>query len=169
MKHTLLARVADQPGVLNRVASMFRRRAFNIDSLTVGASEVDGFSRMTIVVDATRTSAHLVATNLAKLVPVEDVRDVTALPLIARDLALVRVRCRPEERGALHDLVSGFRARVADVGADAVIVEATGTEEDVSDLVELLRPRGVLEVVRTGRVVMVRGEKDNAPDAAQAL
>jgi acetolactate synthase-1/3 small subunit len=81
----------------------------------------------------------------------------------------VRVRCRPEERGALHDLVSGFRARVADVGADAVIVEATGTEEDVSDLVELLRPRGVLEVVRTGRVVMVRGEKDNAPDAAQAL
>jgi acetolactate synthase-1/3 small subunit len=169
MKHTLLARVADQPGVLNRVASMFRRRAFNIDSLTVGASEVDGFSRMTIVVDATRTSAHLVATNLATLVPVEDVRDVTALPLIARDLALVRVRCRPEERGALHDLVSGFRARVADVGADAVIVEATGTEEDVSDLVELLRPRGVLEVVRTGRVVMVRGEKDNAPDAAQAL
>lgn len=167
MKHTLLARVADQPGVLNRVASMFRRRAFNIDSLTVGASEEGGFSRMTIVVDATRTSAHLVATNLAKLVPVEDVRDVTALPLVARDLALVRVRCRPEERGALHELVSGFRARVADVGADAVIVEATGTEEDVSDLVELLRPRGVLEVVRTGRVVMVRGGKDNAPDAAQ--
>jgi acetolactate synthase I/III small subunit len=168
MKHTLLARVADQPGVLNRVASMFRRRAFNIDSLTVGASEADGFSRMTIVVDATRTSAHLVATNLAKLVPVEDVRDVTAMPLIARDLALVRVRCRPEERGALHELVSGFRARVADVSPGEVIVETTGTEEDVTDLVELLRPRGVLEVVRTGRVVMVRGEKDNAPDAAQA-
>lgn len=168
MKHTLLARVADQPGVLNRVASMFRRRAFNIDSLTVGASEEEGFSRMTIVVDATRTSAHLVATNLAKLVPVEDVRDVTALPIVARDLALVRVRCRPEERGALHELVSGFRARVADVAADAVIVEAIGTEEDVSDLVELLRPRGVLEIVRTGRVAMVRGDRDAAPDAAQA-
>ena len=157
MKHTLLARVADQPGVLNRVARMFRRRAFNIDSLTVGASEA-------IVVDATRTSAHLVATNLAKLVPVEDVRDVTGLPLVARDLALVRVRCRAEERGALHELCSGFRARVADVSPEEVIVEATGTEEDVTDLVELLRPRGVLEVVRTGRVVMVRGEKDSAPD-----
>ena len=80
----------------------------------------------------------------------------------------MRVRCRAEERGALHDLVSGFRGRVADVSPGEVIVEATGTEEDVSDLVELLRPRGVLEVVRTGRVVMVRGDKDSAPDAAQA-
>ena len=93
MKHVLLARVQDQPGVLNRVASLFRRRAFNIDSLTVGASESSGWSRMTIVVDATRTSARLVAANLGKLVAVEDVTDVTHVPTVTRDLALIRVRC----------------------------------------------------------------------------
>ena len=160
MKHTLLARVADQPGVLNRVASLFRRRAFNIDTLTVGASETPGVSRMTIVVDATRTSARLVAANLGKLVAVEEVKDVTHLPTVARDLALIRVRCAADDRGAVHALVSGFRARVADVGADCVIVEAMGTEEDLNDLVELLRPRGVLEIVRTGRVAMLRGGGD---------
>ena len=119
MKHTLLARVADQPGVLNRVASLFRRRAFNIDTLTVGASETPGVSRMTIVVDATRTSARLVAANLGKLVAVEEVKDVTHLPTVDRDLALIRVRCTSDDRGAVHALVSGFRARVADVGTDA--------------------------------------------------
>ena len=165
MKHTLLARVQDQPGVLNRVASLFRRRAFNIDSLTVGASESKGISRMTIVVDATRTSARLVAANLGKLVAVEEVTDVTHLPTIARDLALIRVRCAQEERGPVHDLVAGFRARVADVGSDSVIVEATGTEEDLNALVELLRPRGVLEIVRTGRVAMVRGNNGNGSES----
>jgi acetolactate synthase-1/3 small subunit len=162
MKHVLLARVQDQPGVLNRVASLFRRRAFNIDSLTVGASESHGWSRMTIVVDATRTSARLVAANLGKLVAVEEVKDVTHLPTVARDLALIRVRCTPEERGPVHDMVAGFRARVADVGSDSVIVEAAGTEEDLDSLVELLRPRGVLEIVRTGRVAMVRGANATA-------
>jgi acetolactate synthase-1/3 small subunit len=157
VKHVLLARVQDQPGVLNRVASLFRRRAFNIDSLTVGASEATGWSRMTIVVDAARTPAHLVSANLAKLVAVEEVKDVTHLPTVARDLALIRVRCAPEERGPVHDLVSGFRARVADVGPDSVIVEAMGTEEDLNDLVALLKPRGLLEIVRTGRVAMLRG------------
>ena len=81
------------------------------------------------------------------------------MPTVARDLALIRVRCTPEERGPVHDLVAGFRARVADVGSDAVIVEAMGTEEDLNDLVALLRPRGVLEIVRTGRVAMIRGNQ----------
>ena len=95
MKHTLVAKVADQPGVLNRVASLFRRRAFNIDSLTVGHTEVDDVSRMTIVVDTARVPAHIVEANLRKLVPVMDVTDVTHTPTVDRDLALIRVKCSP--------------------------------------------------------------------------
>jgi acetolactate synthase-1/3 small subunit len=164
MRHTLVARVVDQPGVLNRVASLFRRRAFNIDSLTVGHSEDEGLSRMTIVVDTKRTPAALVAENLKKLVPVVDVEDVTFLPTVARDLALVRVRCSAGERSELSDLVGIFRGRIVDVGPDSVIVEATGDEEKVDGLVDLLRERGVLEMVRTGKVALVRGSHKQATD-----
>ncbi|HXB55613.1 MAG TPA: acetolactate synthase small subunit [Vicinamibacteria bacterium] len=157
MKHTLVARVQDQPGVLNRVASLFRRRAFNIESLTVGGSEVPDFSRMTIVVDTARAPAHLVAANLRKLVPVAEVTDVTHLPTVDRDLALIRVRCEPGTRGEIANLVEIFRSRIVDVAPDSVIVEITGDLEKVNGLVELLRPRGILEMVRTGKVAMVRG------------
>jgi len=157
MRHTLVARVQDQPGVLNRVASLFRRRAFNIDSLTVGGSEAPQFSRMTIVVDTRRTPAALVAENLRKLVPVMEVQDVTHLPTVARDLALIRVQCAAAERAELAGLISIFRARIVDVAPDSVIVEVTGDEEKVDGLVELLRPRGIPEMVRTGKVAMVRG------------
>jgi len=157
VKHTLVARVQDQPGVLNRVASLFRRRAFNIESLTVGGSETPAYSRMTIVVDTARVPAHLVAANLRKLVPVTEVRDVTHVPTVERDLALVRVRCEPAERAELAGLVSIFRGRIVDVAPDSVIVEITGDREKVDGLVELLRPRGITEMVRTGKVAMVRG------------
>lgn len=161
MKHILVARVLDQPGVLNRVASLFRRRAFNIDSLTVGHSETHGLSRMTIVVDTKRTPAALVAENLRKLVPVVDVQDVTHVPTVSRDLALIRVGCTAGERSELADLVAIFRGRIVDVAADSVIVEVTGDEEKVDGLVELLRERGVLEMVRTGKVALVRGVRAN--------
>jgi acetolactate synthase-1/3 small subunit len=157
MKHTLVARVQDQPGVLNRVASLFRRRAFNIESLTVGGSEAPDYSRMTIVVDTAKAPAHLVAANLRKLIPVVDVTDVTHVPTVDRDLALIRVQCDPASRSEIADLISIFRARIVDVAQDSVIVEITGAEEKVSGLVELLRPRGILEMVRTGKVAMVRG------------
>jgi acetolactate synthase-1/3 small subunit len=157
MKHTLVARVQDQPGVLNRVASLFRRRAFNIESLTVGGSEAPEFSRMTIVVDTARAPAHLVAANLRKLVPVAEVTDVTHLPTVDRDLALIRVSCDPSNRGEIANLVEIFRSRIVDVAPDSVIVEITGDLEKVNGLVELLRPRGILEMVRTGKVAMVRG------------
>jgi acetolactate synthase-1/3 small subunit len=157
VRHTLVARVLDEPGVLNRVASLFRRRAFNIESLTVGHSECLGLSRMTIVVDTRRTPAALVAENLRKLVPVLNVQDVTHLPTVGRDLALIRVRCAAGERSELADLVAIFRGRIVDVGSDSVIVEATGDEGKVDGLVELLRKRGVLEMVRTGKVALVRG------------
>lgn len=157
MRHTLVAKVADEPGVLNRVASLFRRRAFNIESLTVGHTERDHESRMTIVVDTARVPAHLVEANLKKLVPVTEVKDVTHLPTVDRDLALIRVKCSPAERAELASLVEIFRGRIVDVARESVIVEVTGDEKKVGGLVDLLRVRGILEMVRTGKVAMVRG------------
>ena len=157
MKHTLVAKVADEPGVLNRVASLFRRRAFNIDSLTVGHTETEHVSRMTIVVDTARVPAHIVEANLRKLVPVTDVTDVTHQPTVDRDLALIRVKCSPSERAELASLVEIFRGRIVDVARESVIVEVTGDEKKVNGLVDLLRVRGIVEMVRTGKVAMVRG------------
>lgn len=157
MKHTLLARVQDEPGVLNRVSSLFRRRGFNIASLTVASSEAPEYSRMTIVVDTAATPAHLVTSNLRKLIPVVEVTDVTHQPKVARDLALIRVRCAPDERAEIRDLLFIFRGKVVDVAADSVIVEVTGDEDKVDGLVELLKPRGILEMARTGKVAMLRG------------
>ena len=172
MKHTLVAKVMDQPGVLNRVASLFRRRAFNIDSLTVGHTEDKEFSRMTIVVDTARVPATIVAANLRKLIPVAEVVDVTHLPTVDRDLALIRVRSKPAERAELASLVDIFRARIVDVAAESVIVEVTGDEQKVDGLVELLRPRGILEMTRTGKVAMIRGSLaevgEDAPAAVPA-
>ena len=168
MKHTLVAKVADEPGVLNRVVSLFRRRAFNIESLTVGHTEVDHVSRMTIVVDTARVPAHIVEANLRKLVPVMDVTDVTHDPTVNRDLALIKVRCAPAERAELMSLVEIFRGRIVDVARDSVIVEVTGDEKKVGGLVDLLRVRGIVEMVRTGKVAMVRGttKPDDQTDGA---
>jgi acetolactate synthase-1/3 small subunit len=112
---------------------------------------------MTIVVDTRRTPAELVAANLRKLVPVVEVNDVTHLPTVNRDLALVRVACGPAERSQIADVIAIFRARIVDVAAGSVIVEVTGDVDKVDGLVDLLRPRGILEMVRTGKVAMVRG------------
>jgi acetolactate synthase-1/3 small subunit len=169
VKHTLVAKVMDQPGVLNRVASLFRRRSFNIESLTVGHTETEDVSRMTIVVDTARSPAAIVAANLRKLIPVAEVVDVTHLPTVDRDLALIRVKARPAERAELASLVDIFRARIVDVAAESVIVEVTGDEQKVDGLVELLRPRGILEMVRTGKVAMVRGSLAEAKDAPAAV
>ncbi len=157
MKHTLVARVQDEPGVLNRVASLFRRRAFNIQSLTVGESEVKDFSRMTVVVDTARVPARLVEESLRKLIPVLEVTDVTDLPTVDRDLALIRVSCAATDRAELAQLAEIFRGRIVDVAPDSVIIEVTGDGAKVDGLVELLRPQGILEMVRTGKVAMLRG------------
>ncbi len=159
MKHTLVALVQDKPGVLNRVASLFRRRAFNIESLTVGHTDQPHISRMTIVIDSDNTSAHLVEANLAKLVNVLDVQDVTGLETIARDLALIKVRADAAGRAEIAQLTEIFRAKIVDVGPDSVIVEVTGDEDKIDGLIELLRPKGIIEMVRTGRVAMVRGNQ----------
>jgi len=157
MQHTLIALVENKPGVLNRVSSLFRRRNFNIESLNVGRTEKSDISRMTIVVDSQSVEASRVEANLYKLVNVIDVQDVTNQPAVARDLALVKVKSSPEQRAEIANLASIFRGKIVDVAPDSVIVEITGTEDKIESLLELLKPIGVLEMVRTGQVAMVRG------------
>jgi len=155
---TLLALVEDKPGVLNRTASLFRRRAFNIESLTVGHTEQPGVSRMTIVVDSKKTDANKVAQNLYKLVNVIKVEDITERPCVMRDLALIKVKANGGgSRSEVLQIVDTFRARVVDVSPDTLMIEVTGTEDKIDGLVEVLRPYGIIELVRTGRVAMVRG------------
>lgn len=156
-KHTLIALVEDKPGVLNRVASLFRRRAFNIESLTVGHTEQPGVSRMTIVVDSTQTEAERVVANLYKQVNVIQVADLSGQPMVSRDLALIKINTPAERRGEIMQLVEVFRARIVDVGNDSMIVEITGAGDKIDGLVEVLRPFGILEMVRTGVVAMGRG------------
>ena len=157
MKHTLIALMEDKPGVLNRVASLFRRRNFNIESLTVGHSETPGISRMTIVVDGAKTGIQQVERQLAKLVNVTDVRDVTDEPTVIRELALIKVNATATNRGEIVQLADIFRAKIVDVAADSLVIEITGPENKIESLVDLLRPFGIREMVRTGRVAMVRG------------
>jgi len=158
VNRTLIATVADRPGVLNRVASMFRRRAFNIESLTVGHTEQDGISRMTIVVDSRRTDTEKVAQNLEKLVDVVDVEDVTDRPTILHDLVLVKVYVQDKQtRSEILRIADSFQARVLDMCPQTAIVEIAGSDATIGTVVEALRPHGILEMVRTGRVAMVRG------------
>ena len=146
--------------MLNRIASLFRRRAFNIESLTVGHTETPGVSRMTIVVNADTHGARRLEANLYKLVNVLRVHDITAEPAVFRELVMVKVATTtPEDRIHVLQLVDVFRARVVDVAPDSVIIETTGTEDKIQGLLEVLRPHGVLELVRTGRVGMVRGPR----------
>jgi len=125
-KHTLIAYVEDVPGVLNRVASLFRRRNFNIDSLTVGRTEQAGVSRITVVVDATEAGARIVEANLYKLVNVLRVDDLTRKPSLFRELGLVKVKVTPQTRAGVLQLTDVFRARVVDVDEVTLVIEVTG-------------------------------------------
>jgi acetolactate synthase-1/3 small subunit len=157
MQHTMIALVENKPGVLNRVASLFRRRNFNIESLAVGQTENPEISRMTIVVEGRPEDTARIEANLYNLVNIIDVQDVTGQPVIARDLALIKVKAEPKLRAEVSALAEIFRARVVDVAPESLILEITGTEDKIESLVELLRPFGVLEMVRTGQVAMLRG------------
>jgi acetolactate synthase-1/3 small subunit len=162
MMQTFVVYVENKPGVLNRVASLFRRRGFNIESLTVGHTEQPGLSRMTIVVDADEYGARRIEANLNKLVPVRHVRNITSVPSISRDLAMIKVAVSGADRAHVMQLVDVYRARIVDVGPESLIVEATGTEDKIDSLIEVLRPYGLMEIVRTGRVAMARGASGRA-------
>lgn len=157
-KHILVALVENKPGVLNRVASLFRRRNFNIDSLTVGRTAKPHVSRMTIVVDGKLANANLIAANLRKLVNVIEVRSVSDHPHVSRDLALIKVQASdPDSRNAITLACERYPARIVDIGPEVAIVEIAAQEEIVEELIEVLRPIGIVEMVRTGVVAMGRG------------
>src|SRR4029453_10161449 len=157
MLHTFAVYVDNKPGVLNRVASLVRRRAFNIESLTVGHTETAGVSRMTVVVDTDEYGARRPEGHLYKVVPCPRGATITAAPSIARDLALIKVAATGDARTHVMQLVDVYRARIIDVSPESLVIETTGTEDKIDSLLEVLRPYGVIEMVRTGRVAMIRG------------
>jgi len=156
-KHTLVALVENKPGVLNRVANLFRRRGFNIESITVGHSEAPDISRMTIVVDGSGTSVEQVRKQLDKLIETVKVQDITSEPIVVRELALIKVKATSATRSEIMQVVDIFRANIVDVSMESLTIEVTGDEEKLDSLLNLLRTFGGKEVVRTGRIAMTRG------------
>jgi acetolactate synthase I/III small subunit len=156
-KRTLVAMVADRPGVLNRVASLFRRRGFNIESIAVGHSETPGISRMTIVVDGANVQVEQVRKQLDKVVDVIKVSDITDEYTVSRELALIKVRTSPQTRSEVMQIVDIFRAKIVDVATDSVTVEVTGDEAKVTSLYNLFKGFGIKEISRTGVIAMTRG------------
>ena len=160
----MVALVQDRPGVLTRVASMFRRRGYNIASLAVGHSEIANLSRMTFVVEGDESTVEQVTKNLHKLVDVIKVSDVSIQNCVSRELALVRVRANVQTRSEIMQIVDIFRANIVDVAPDSLMIEVTGDEDKVDSLQNLLRSFGVLEVMRTGTSAMDRGLRDEQTD-----
>ncbi len=156
-KHTIVALVADRPGVLNRMASLFRRRGFNIDSIAVGHSETPHLSRMTIVAEGSDNQVEQIRKQIEKIIDVIRVQDISGLDIVSRELALIKVKASAETRSEIMQIVDIFRAKIVDVSADSVMVEATGDEEKLISLYNLLKPFGIKEMTRTGRIAMARG------------
>lgn len=156
-KHTLVALVEDKPGVLNRVASLFRRRGFNIDSIAVGSSEIPGLSRMTIVVNSSPGAVEQVRKQLDKIVDVVKVTDISNEEIVARELALIKIKATTATRSEIIQIVDIFRANIIDVAADSLTVEVTGDEEKIDSLLNLMKGFGIKELARTGRIAMPRG------------
>jgi acetolactate synthase-1/3 small subunit len=156
-KHTLVALVEDKPGVLNRIASLFRRRSFNIKSLAVGGSEHPGLSRMTTVVIGDSAQVEQVRKQLEKLINVVKVSDITEEEMVARELALIKVKTTASTRSEIMQIVGIFRANIVDVAPGSLTVEVTGDEDKLNSLLGLLGDFGVKEVARTGKIALTRG------------
>ncbi|WP_446745744.1 acetolactate synthase small subunit [Silvibacterium acidisoli] len=157
---TFVAIVEDKPGVLTRVASLFRRLNVNIVSLTVGRSEKNGVSRMTIVSDASPTAGHRIMASLYKLEDVLQVDDVSAHSSVTRELALIKVAATPKTRSHIFELAEVFRARIVDLAPESLMIEITGVESKIEGLIQVLNESEdrILEVSRTGKMVMRRGQ-----------
>ena len=155
MKHTLVALMQDRPAVLHRVVSLFRRRGYNIDSLAVGQSETRGVSRMSLVVDA--ENVEQVIKQLYRLVEVLKVTDVTAERTVERETALVKVSAPSPSRGNIVATASACGAKILDVASSSVVIEITGDPDEVERFIEAIRPFGLKEMMRTGRIAMTRG------------
>jgi len=157
MVRTFIVYVADHPGVLNRVSSLFRRRGYNIESLTVGHTHKSGVSRMTVVVGIDAEGAPLVKANLYKLAEVLQVDDITSVPSLHRELLIAKVTAAENLRPDLMRVLDSFQARVLEGATDWLVIEATGAEDVIDSLIEGIRPFGILEMTRTGRVAMTTG------------
>ncbi len=157
--HTLSVLVANKPGVLTHVSGLFSRRGYNIDSLTVGVTENPEISRMTIVVHGDENVIEQVTKQLNKLIDIIKVVDISPLESVDRELALLKVTADPEKRAEIIQIANIFRANIVDVSAKSLIIEVTGSTEKITALEELMRPFGIKEMVRTGKVALVRGVK----------
>ncbi|HXN56196.1 MAG TPA: acetolactate synthase small subunit [Myxococcales bacterium] len=165
---TFIVHVEDRPGALNRIVSLFRRRTYNIDSLTVGRTERPQISRITLVVHIDEGAAARLAANLYKLLDVLEVQDVTSTPVVVRELAFIKLPAKA--RGEVMQLCEVFRARIVDLGPESLTVETTGAQDKIDGLIEALAPLGILELVRTGAVAITRGApaSDGAVQAGKA-
>jgi len=159
--HTLSVTVENRPGVLTRVATLFRRRGYNIDSLTVGTTESIGVSRMTIVVQGDDTVMEQVIKQLYKLVDVIKVIDITNEESVDRELVLIKVKADNNVRAEIVQIVDIFRARIVDIGRNSLIIEATGDQRKIDALEDSFRPFGIIELVRTGKMAMIRGTSED--------
>ena len=159
MLHTFVAYVEDIPGVLTRVASLFRRLNININSLTVGRSERSGFSRLTLVCEASAEAGHRIRASLYKLENVVEVDDIAQAPNVTRELALIKVAATPRSRSQVFELVEVFRARIVDLAPESLMIEMTGVESKIEGLIQVLREGEgeVLEICRSGKLTMRRG------------
>ncbi|HBQ87520.1 MAG TPA: acetolactate synthase small subunit [Syntrophomonas sp.] len=158
-KHTLSVTVENKPGVLTRVATLFRRRGYNIDSLTVGTTENPDVSRMTIVVEGDDRIMEQVTKQLYKLVDVIKIIDITEEKSVDRELVLVKVKADTNNRAEIVQIVDIFRARIVDIGRSSLIIEATGDAGKIDAIEDSLKPFGIIELVRTGKIAMVRGSR----------
>ncbi|MGI6376552.1 MAG: acetolactate synthase small subunit [Anaerolineae bacterium] len=156
-RRTLVVLMEDKPGVLSHVSNLFRRRNYNIESLTVGHSEAQGISRMTVVVYANDAMLEQVAKQLYKLINVTKVSEVGAEDAVMRELALIKVHAPSAQRAEIKQVVDIFRAQIIDVALDSMVIEITGDESKVESLISILKPFGIKELTRTGRVAMMRG------------
>lgn len=160
MKHTLSVLVENKPGVLTRVASLFARRGFNIDSLAVGTTEDPTISRMTIVVSADTTALEQITKQLYKLINVLKVQDLDPDHMIDRELVLYKVSALPERRHEIIEIANVFRAKIVDVGRTTLTIEATGTGDKLAAMEDLLKAYGIKELARTGKIALARGTRD---------
>lgn len=156
MKHTLSALVQDQPGVLTRIAGMFARRGFNIDSLTVGPTECPGISRITMVIPGDDRDVEQIIKQLYKLIDVLKVTDISHIPCVERELMLIKVNAGVETRSAIMDVAQMFRARIVDVAEESLTLEVTGDPGKMVAIIKMLSTFGIREIARTGLVSMVR-------------
>ena len=162
MKHTLSVLVEDESGVLTRIAGLFARRSFNIDSLAVGPTEKVGISRITMVVPSDHRTIEQLTNQLYKLVNILKVQDITHLPSVERELMLIKIKANAENRTEILDIVQIFRAKVVDLSEDSLIIEVTGDPGKMCAIEQVLLKFGIIEVARTGKISLIRDSKVNS-------